>query len=50
VLIGFDELKRRIYYRNPGTSITLSYTSESDFEKARKSYGTDEDILFVYTD
>jgi hypothetical protein len=48
VVIGYDDMKKIIFYRNPSTSKCLSYTSEYNFELARKSFGTDEDILFVY--
>ena len=47
VLVGFDKEKQLIFYRNPATHQTLSYTSYESLEKARKSFGTDEDILFI---
>ena len=48
VLIGFDNVRQLIFYRNPSTSKRLSYTGEENFELARKSYGADEDIIFLY--
>jgi hypothetical protein len=48
VLIGYDDDKRLIFYRNPASNRTFSLTSYLNFEAARKSYGTDQDIFFVY--
>ncbi len=48
VLNGFDDRKSIVFYRNPASRKSLSYTSYLNFEKARLSYGTDEDILFIY--
>ena len=48
VLIGFDDRKSLVFYRNPASRKPLSCTSYLNFEKARLSYGTDEDILFIY--
>ena len=48
VLIGYDDNKKLIFYRNPATSKKLSFTSYFNFEIARKSFGTDQDILFIY--
>ncbi len=50
VLIGYDDLRNLIFYRNPATSKKLSITSYVNLEIARKSYGTDQDILFIYDD
>ena len=50
VLIGYDDLRNLIFYRNPATSKKLSITTYVNFEIARKSYGTDQDILFIYGD
>lgn len=47
-LIGYDDTKELIFYRNPSSSQNFSFTSYLNFEIARKSYGTDQDILFVY--
>jgi C1A family cysteine protease len=48
VLVGYDDNKRLFFYRNPATSKKLSFTSYFNFEIARKSFGTDQDILFIY--
>jgi hypothetical protein len=48
VLCGFDTEADLIFYRNPACSQRLSCTNSEQFEQARKSYGTDEDILFIY--
>lgn len=49
VLIGYDDNRQIVFYRNPASSKNLSITSYANFEKARKSYGTDEDVLFIYS-
>ncbi|KAI8517952.1 guanylyl cyclase domain-containing protein 1 [Branchiostoma belcheri] len=46
VVCGYSE--EGILYRNPGLATDLCCCSCQSFEDARKSYGTDEDILFVY--
>ena len=48
VIIGYDDTKKLIFYRNPATSKKLSFTSYFNFEISRKSFGTDQDILFIY--
>ncbi len=48
VLIGYDNTNKIIFYRNPSTRKCLSYTSDENFDIARKAYGTDEDIVFIY--
>ena len=48
VVIGYDHAKNIMFYRNPARTKTLSYTDYTSFEAARKSYGTDQDILFIY--
>ena len=48
VLVGFDERNSVFFYLNPSTNKNLSFTMESDLEIARKCFGTDEDIVFVY--
>lgn len=48
VLIGFDDERQLVYYRNPSATLSVSYASYASFETARKSFGTDEDILFIY--
>lgn len=48
VVIGYNTEKKLIYYRNPASDKQISITTESYFEEARKAFGTDEDILFIY--
>jgi hypothetical protein len=48
ILIGYDDNRHLIFYRNPASKRNFSYTTYFDFELARRSYGTDEDILFLY--
>ncbi|XP_067683728.1 protein GUCD1-like [Haliotis asinina] len=49
VLCGYNTDKGHIYYRNPdqgGPDICCSRFSQ--YDKARKSFGTDEDLLFTF--
>ncbi|XP_013780038.1 protein GUCD1-like isoform X2 [Limulus polyphemus] len=48
VVCGFQQRGSRILYRNPANSNRVCSTSFEAFNKARKSFGTDEDIIFVY--
>ena len=48
VVIGYDQNRQLIFYRNPSCTKTLSYASEENFEISRKAFGTDEDIVFIY--
>ena len=48
VLIGYDEARRVFVYRNPSSDLNISFTSFENLERARLSFGTDEDILFIY--
>ncbi|XP_060050036.1 protein GUCD1 isoform X2 [Erinaceus europaeus] len=50
VLRGYNRTAGCIFYNNPAYSDRMCSTSVSNFEEARTSYGTDEDILFVYLD
>ncbi|NWX00810.1 GUCD1 protein, partial [Caloenas nicobarica] len=50
VLCGYNKASGSIYYNNPAYADRTCCTSISNFEEARTSYGTDEDILFIYTD
>lgn len=44
---GYNDNKNLIYYKNPASNYNFSYTSYLNFEIARKSFGTDQDILFI---
>ncbi|XP_076108529.1 protein GUCD1-like [Mytilus galloprovincialis] len=50
VLCGFDRKKNRIFYKNPSYNKDMCCSRISEFNLARKSYGTDEDTLFIYND
>lgn len=50
VLCGYNKASGSIYYNNPAYADRTCSTSVDNFEEARTSYGTDEDILFVYSD
>ncbi|KAK7063056.1 guanylyl cyclase domain-containing protein 1 [Halocaridina rubra] len=49
LLIGCDMKKNLIYYRNPSFSSRVCYITFSRLDEARQSYGTDEDVIFVYS-
>ncbi|XP_006819996.1 protein GUCD1-like [Saccoglossus kowalevskii] len=49
VVCGYDKTEKTIFYKNPSSYSELCICSSKDFDKARKSYGTDEDILFLYS-
>ncbi|XP_013414766.1 protein GUCD1 isoform X2 [Lingula anatina] len=48
VVVGFNLKQKLIYYKNPAYDKEMCCCTMKNFEKARKSYGTDEDIIFVY--
>ncbi|XP_063050686.1 protein GUCD1 isoform X2 [Engraulis encrasicolus] len=50
VVTGYNRATGAIYYNNPAFSDRVCCTSVSNFEEARRSYGTDEDILLIYKD
>ncbi|WAR03103.1 GUCD1-like protein [Mya arenaria] len=50
VACGFDSKKKKIFYMNPSYDEEMCCCRMSQFDAARKSYGTDEDILFIYKD
>jgi len=49
-LTGVDREKNLIYFANPSAQYPVCVSGVEDLERARKSYGTDEDIIFVYGD
>ncbi|KAL2091808.1 hypothetical protein ACEWY4_011606 [Coilia grayii] len=50
VVCGFSRTTGSIFYNNPAFSDRVCCTSISNFEEARRSYGTDEDILLIFKD
>ncbi|XP_069071219.1 protein GUCD1 isoform X2 [Pleurodeles waltl] len=50
VLCGYNRTVGSVFYNNPAYADRMCRTSMSNFEEAWRSYGTDEDILFVYVD
>uniref|UniRef100_A0AC11CR22 Guanylyl cyclase domain containing 1 n=1 Tax=Ovis aries TaxID=9940 RepID=A0AC11CR22_SHEEP len=50
VLRGYSRAAGCVFYNNPAYADRMCSASVSNFEEARTSYGTDEDILFVYGD
>nr|XP_053645827.1 protein GUCD1-like isoform X1 [Cherax quadricarinatus] len=49
LLIGFDLKKNHMYYRNPSFKNRICSISFSKLDEARQSYGTDEDVIFIYS-
>ncbi|XP_056637943.1 protein GUCD1 isoform X1 [Diorhabda carinulata] len=49
VLCGFDIHNEKLFYRNPSFNDHVCVIPMEIFDLARKSYGTDEDIIFTYT-
>ncbi len=47
LVVGYDLPKRKIVYRNPTLRDRSCVMSFDQFNEARTSYGTDEDIIFV---
>ena len=49
LLVGYNEKTKEILYRNPTLKDKICYINYDSLEEARTSYGTDEDILFIYS-
>lgn len=50
LLIGYDAGKGHMYYRNPSFRSHICSITFAKLDMARRSYGTDEDIIFIYSD
>ncbi|XP_054714945.1 protein GUCD1-like [Uloborus diversus] len=48
VLCGYDKRETKVLYRNPSVFNKVCQMPYDSFELARKSFGTDEDVLFVF--
>lgn len=48
LLIGYDRRKNHVYYRNPSFKNRVCSIAFGKLDEARQSYGTDEDVIFVY--
>ncbi|XP_074041706.1 protein GUCD1 isoform X2 [Leptinotarsa decemlineata] len=48
VICGYDISSRKFFYRNPSFGDHVCTISMDLLDLARKSYGTDEDIIFVF--
>ncbi|KAF7286647.1 hypothetical protein GWI33_004680 [Rhynchophorus ferrugineus] len=48
VLCGYDLSSQKVYYRNPSFNDHVCIMPLIHLEQARKSYGTDEDLIFIY--
>lgn len=49
VVCGHDLKKKKIFYKNPSYDEEVCCSRMDRFDKARKSHGTDEDVLLIYT-
>ncbi|XP_071744103.1 uncharacterized protein [Lepeophtheirus salmonis] len=49
LVVGYDLKKKTIYFQDPSFKQSGNVASFAQFEKARKAYGTDEDIVFIYS-
>ncbi|XP_033747721.1 protein GUCD1-like [Pecten maximus] len=49
VVCGFDQRKKRVFYKNPSYDEEVCCSRMDKFDKARKSNGTDEDTLFIFS-
>ncbi|GAB0092970.1 uncharacterized protein DMENIID0001_080220 [Sergentomyia squamirostris] len=49
VVCGYIVSLRKLFYRNPAMRDHLCMTSFTNFNEARHSYGTDDDIILIYT-
>lgn len=47
VVCGYNKKDKLVYYKNPSYREELCCCSMKSFDAARKSYGTDEDLLFI---
>lgn len=48
VACGYNMAEKKILYRNPTLANKICIMPFEDFDKARRSFGTDEDVIFVY--
>ncbi|XP_048506024.1 protein GUCD1 isoform X2 [Athalia rosae] len=49
VLVGYNSGRKRFLYRNPTYRERLCAMSYCHLEEARKSYGTDEDVILIFS-
>nr|ADD38285.1 protein C22orf13 homolog [Lepeophtheirus salmonis] len=49
LVVGYDLQKKSIYFQDPSFKSSVNVASFAQFEKARKFFGTDEDIIFIYS-
>jgi hypothetical protein len=47
LVVGYDLHRRKLIYRNPTFRDRECVMDFEDFDRARTSYGTDEDIIFI---
>ncbi|XP_018572864.1 protein GUCD1 isoform X1 [Anoplophora glabripennis] len=48
VICGYDIHTRKVFYRNPSFGDHVCLMSLESLDQARKCYGTDEDIIFIF--
>ncbi len=49
VAVGFAREERRIFYHNPSSRSGPADASFEQFDRARTSHGTDQDIIYVFS-
>ncbi|KAJ8979807.1 hypothetical protein NQ317_001297 [Molorchus minor] len=49
VVCGYDVHTRKVFYRNPSFGDHVCTMPLETLDQARKSYGTDEDIIFIFS-
>jgi len=50
VLVGYDLAEGEVWYRNPTVKDKVCAMPFAVLEEARTAYGTDEDVIFVFSD
>ncbi|XP_044762970.1 protein GUCD1 isoform X2 [Coccinella septempunctata] len=48
VLCGYNTMINKVFYRNPTLTDRICVMSIKDLDDARRSYGTDQDAIFIY--
>lgn len=49
VICGYSLVEEKVFYRNPSRRDQICKMSFNDLTKARKSHGTDEDVILIFS-
>ena len=49
VLVGYDQNTKEVLYRNPTVRDKVCHMPYDSLEESRTAYGTDEDVIFIYS-